>query len=478
MNNNSVTIRISRNKNVADNRSIAIIKLNKLVHKVGQPVMVKYFSDLSKTTIDTVVAIGVKEGIGKDCYKIISLGGLIPINGVNIETPLDASELNEQELFLYKKDGYWYFVYLEESTKPNEWVKVEEKIVDLSPTVFVNIKDNFRWFWRDGVLKREDDFLSSGTESEFIEDLTYSITPKFTATIKGWYNKVTNEYEKPPYLSKKPLDKVIIVVNILNSAGINITESFNFFIENKQCELKKDPIDNNYYIELINLSETKIFKLDAKITSISGLTYTYTNYIEITFGDYCYYGYDYFEEFNNSQEWTGKIGYKFLNKKSTYFKKLISYDSDIVLDDIKLDRPGKIFIAYPVNKLIHIYDNHGLDYLLNDYERFLINLHSDITNESTKYYLYILKNPIEVENFRQQFISNEYTTTEYGGLSINQSSLFDKELENAWKNKNSANGLVQLDSEGKLDDNFLPDDLSSLGSSIDSEKIDNIINIL
>ena len=176
MNNNSVTIRISRNKNVADNRSIAIIKLNKLVHKVGQPVMVKYFSDLSKTTIDTVVAIGVKEGIGKDCYKIISLGGLIPINGVNIETPLDASELNEQELFLYKKDGYWQFVYLEESTKPNEWVKVEEKIVDLSPTVFVNIKDNFRWFWRDGVLKREDDFLSSGTESEFIEDKKFEIS--------------------------------------------------------------------------------------------------------------------------------------------------------------------------------------------------------------------------------------------------------------------------------------------------------------
>ena len=67
MNNNSVTIRISRNKNIADSRSIAIIKLNKLGHKVGQPVMVKYYTDSTKTTIDTVVAIGIKDGIGKDC---------------------------------------------------------------------------------------------------------------------------------------------------------------------------------------------------------------------------------------------------------------------------------------------------------------------------------------------------------------------------------------------------------------------------
>lgn len=513
MNNNSVTIRISRNKNIADSRSIAIIKLNKLEHKVGQPVMVKYYTDSTKTTIDTVVAIGIKDGIGKDCYKVISLGGLILVRGVNTKNLPDVSELNEGELFLYKENVSWHYVYLEDKER------VVEKIENLPPTVFVSIEDKFRWFWKDGVLKREDDFYSGDNMEALIDDLFYIIgPPKFTTIIKGWYNNETGEFERPPYMPDKSLDKIIIIVDVKNSISLNITEKFKYYIDGEEYELKYDEINKEYYIELLNISETQVFNINAQVTAISGETYTYSSIIKITFGYYCYYGYDKAEEFNNINDWIGKNGYyKFLN----YKKELIAENSTVIVDNIELKKPGKVFIVYPINKLIHIYDEHGLDYIEEDYTVYEIYIDPNnaippptTTNTTTpipeenktttpipeenktstpvplnllsldevdkdssliKYYLYILNTPIIIDDFKQTYISSEDTEDLGLGEAYIDQVKYD-EILNAWDNKNKSRGLVQLNENGKIKEELLPSELKTLNFSL-IEIIDIVNNI-
>lgn len=493
MNNNSVTIRISRNKNIADSRSIAIIKLNKLEHKVGQPVMVKYYTDSTKTTIDTVVAIGIKDGIGKDCYKVISLGGLILVRGVNTKNLPDVSELNEGELFLYRENDSWHYVYLEDKER------VVEKIENLPPTVFVNIEDKFRWFWKDGVLKREDDFYSGEKMEALIDDLFYIIgPPKFTTIIKGWYNNETGEFERPPYIPNKSLDKIIIIVDVKNSINLNITEKFKYYIDGKEYELKYDEINEEYYIELLNVSETQVFNINAQVTAISGEIYTYSSIIKITFGYYCYYGYDKAEEFNNINDWIGKNGYyKFLN----YKKELIVENSTVVVDNIELKKPSKVFIVYPINKLIHIYDEHGLDYIEEDYTVYEIyidpnNTIPPLTTTKTttpmspnllsldeenkdsnliKYYLYIFNTPIIIDDFKQTYISSENAEDLGLGEAYIDQEKYDEILD-AWDNKNKSKGLVQLNENGKIKEELLPPELKTLNFSL-IEIIDIVNNI-
>ena len=54
-------IRIHRNSQTIDNRSVAIAKLNEIAHYAGQPVMTKYIAESGK--IDTILSIGIKEKI-------------------------------------------------------------------------------------------------------------------------------------------------------------------------------------------------------------------------------------------------------------------------------------------------------------------------------------------------------------------------------------------------------------------------------
>lgn len=172
MSSEAYIIRINRSQYVERDRSIAILRLDQCQHYIGQPVQVRYYSNPEQTEIDTVVAIGVQNGIGKDCYKVLSLGGLVLVRNVVLDPP-DVSQLTHGEIYLCPdEDGVWSYMYEEGG------VRQIENITG-GPFIFANIEDKYRWFYRDGVLKREDDFnteadiraLLSGYEEKF-EDIT------------------------------------------------------------------------------------------------------------------------------------------------------------------------------------------------------------------------------------------------------------------------------------------------------------------
>ena len=55
------------------------------------------------------------------------------------------------------------------------------------PFIFSNIEDKYRWFYRDGVLKREDDFYTKSEINEMISGWDVSIQDalKSLEEIKG-----------------------------------------------------------------------------------------------------------------------------------------------------------------------------------------------------------------------------------------------------------------------------------------------------
>jgi len=65
-------IRISRDGNIEESAEVAIRILDLFHHVPGQMVMIEYYTDGTKTAIDNMVAIGLKEGVGTDCYQIIT----------------------------------------------------------------------------------------------------------------------------------------------------------------------------------------------------------------------------------------------------------------------------------------------------------------------------------------------------------------------------------------------------------------------
>ena len=62
-------IRLARDKNIENSRKDAILFLDFQNHIVGQQWQVRYYRDESQTEIDTLVAIGVRNGTGSECYK-------------------------------------------------------------------------------------------------------------------------------------------------------------------------------------------------------------------------------------------------------------------------------------------------------------------------------------------------------------------------------------------------------------------------
>ena len=96
---NTITnIRISRcgggnPRSPLESRVIAVVHLNTIKHEFGKPVMVNYLKP--NREVDTIVAIGIKDGTGPDCYSIISEGGKLYVGGVYEEHTFQRMTVND-----------------------------------------------------------------------------------------------------------------------------------------------------------------------------------------------------------------------------------------------------------------------------------------------------------------------------------------------------------------------------------------------
>lgn len=177
-------IRVARDRIIENSRKNAILFLDLQNFLVGQQWQVRYYRDESQTEIDTLVAIGVKDGTGSECYRVLSYGTATPVVSIT-ETLPDVSELVHGELYIIKVDGRWTFCMVTDDTRRFDPITG-------GPYSFFNLEDGHVWYYVErGLnntarspldwLRRDDDFytreemeaeLKTYIQSEEVDDPT------------------------------------------------------------------------------------------------------------------------------------------------------------------------------------------------------------------------------------------------------------------------------------------------------------------
>lgn len=119
---------------------MAIIRLNSIYHRKGVLCMINYYTSESHSTFDTVFASGVKDGVGRDCYRVISLRQENIIWGVGSTLP-DVSQLVHGEKYLYRdSQGKWWLVQIASDGRTRELVELSDSLV-----IYTMLSDGSKW---------------------------------------------------------------------------------------------------------------------------------------------------------------------------------------------------------------------------------------------------------------------------------------------------------------------------------------------
>lgn len=423
----SYKIRISRSMYVERDRSIAILRLNQCEHLIGQPVMVRYYTDDSHTETDTVLAIGIQNGVGEDCYKVISLGGLVLVRNV-VQTPPDVSQLTHGEIYLCPdENGVWSYMYEEGG------VRQIENITG-GPFIFSSIEDKYRWFYRNGVLKREDDFdtiadieaLFADYEKRFedlnnsLEDLQKLVYMNNTLTFPlrvSFYDDSNVGGVHTIYRTGTRTGVNFVVRVILSSVDIpsgNITS--NDVTKNSTLLLNGDPItvsgEGLYTVE--NLSRTTDFALSVSyVDQNTGVTKTGNAYYTVEFGYPFYYGVI-------SKDWTAS------QESVLALSNMVIGNKDTNVNFSGALADQRVVIAVPTiyGDLKTAYDSVSALNCITDYSV------STVLVDNVSYNVYVKSIPITYSEFSQVFSYNEYVAGGSGSTSGSSNRVVtDSDLE-------------------------------------------------
>lgn len=392
-------IKISRSKHIERDRNVARLRLNQHEFVVGEPVMVRYYLDKEQTEIDTLFALGIKNGTGEDCYKIISLGGLNIIRKVMDELP-DVSLLVHGELYLCKnEDGVWSYIYEEDGVR-------KIKPISGGPFIFHCTDDNYKWYFRDGILKREDDFYIRSEIDKMISgwDANIKSALKTIEELKILVNKNNSsifplnivfqdskkqDKEIPIYKTgvKSNIDFVIKVTipDINTTTGevtkYDVTRNCEFELNNKKIDL---PENNKYTVT--GISETTEYRLTVKYTDPkTKIVRKSTSIYTVKFGYSFYYGQISNSGWEATEHNLSSLPFNVVGDENT----TITFKGDLNFQ--------KLVYAYPkkYGNLLNIFDYvSGLNYV-TDYEV------KTCMVDDVEYNVYIKEVPLKYEGFQQ-----------------------------------------------------------------------------
>lgn len=209
-------IKISRSKNIEESVEVAILKLDTIFHYKGVFCMVNYKD--ADENLDSVVALGLHDGIGRDCYKIVSLHKDNIVWGVQNFLP-DISNLVHDEKYIYhntEEEG-WYIVYGIQRGE-ERWTRIIERVGELYKgwTKFINLADYTEWVYDpdDKKVRLLYDFYNKKEIEDLIEkvrrEVRYvdfdTLTPSQIEMLRGPAGSVDNfvvltedEYRKLAY---------------------------------------------------------------------------------------------------------------------------------------------------------------------------------------------------------------------------------------------------------------------------------------
>lgn len=112
----------SFNDSIADSISDALLYLNSIKISEGKIYMKRYLEQASKSKVDVIVAVGISDGSGPACYKIISEAGRIVVWDIVDELP-DISHVLHGQLYVYTSGEQNYLVYIKAGTRIVEPIK-------------------------------------------------------------------------------------------------------------------------------------------------------------------------------------------------------------------------------------------------------------------------------------------------------------------------------------------------------------------
>ena len=314
-------IRIPRCKVVFGDSQTAVVHLNKISHSLGQPVMVRYKTDSGDT--DTITAIGIKSGVGPDCYSIVSFGEETFVGDVLYDGLPDVSFLIHDITYLAKLSGSWCLFYIDESKTVRQMRELHDG------DKFYSLSDSHRYFYRGGNLFRDDDSLSQLDDKLkilTIGKLNISLTPEAST------------------ISADRIQNPKIEINVSDISGASLLADCGIEVVSDKGDSIQGVILGSSLILPIEITETTRYTItatyrigDEEISTSEDIVYSIV--------PESFYGVP--GEFEKAYLWDGKSGIEIeytLSKNICYLKTPLDF---------------------PV--FAHVYDINGLDYI-SDYK--------------------------------------------------------------------------------------------------------------
>lgn len=418
-------IQLSRSKYIEESRAIAVLRLNEYDFYPGEIVMMSYYKNPDfRNDIGVLVAIGVKKGIGENCYRLISAGGTVRVRDVIDKLP-DVSKLVHGELYIYKSpEEKWFYVYKKNGEEPGG--RVIEEITG-GPFIFVNLEDGYRWFYENQDCKREDDFFTTGKIEEILQllaDTSYSVN---VSSESGYIFKTGD------------VKDVTLKIKVTDNHNNDVTSKCTILIDGGLVEL-----DENYCTTIKNQNHDRKFTVEARTAILGNVTASFFGTAEIRFGYIFYYG-------EVDDAWVPTS-----DAIKELPRRVLNYRQEFKWSKIELENQKMVF-AYPVKYgfLSHIFDESGLE-LIHTYQIYKDHIFVD----GLEYIAYVKKDAtITARDVSQRYVFDDTTT-----LAVEEQNIL--QLVDAWKNKNTAEGLVCLNVDGKI-----PEELYNLDPSSTFTKI-------
>ena len=165
-------MRISRCNEIKNDLDQAVLWLNNLQFEAGYFIMVNYYVDGPGSDIDAVLALGLKSGVGKNCYKVISTTKRGLIWGVFYDPNdlPDVSSLDHEEDFLYHdpKTDTWFLI------NNKNGIRTFTEISDI-PQTFINLADGTIWVSNENRrVARINDLADSYNKEEIDKRIEYA----------------------------------------------------------------------------------------------------------------------------------------------------------------------------------------------------------------------------------------------------------------------------------------------------------------
>ena len=337
-------IRITRCSVTQDSRLLAVVHLNSFRFEKGMPVMVPYKKGNGK--IDTMVAIGLADGVGPEYYSIISEGGKLYVAGVYEELP-DVSALVHNVPYIAKVEGQWKLVYISDDN-------TTRIIGDLDPNdVIYNLEDGHNYYYKDGKVVRDDSIIAL-LEDEF--ELVRTGSLNIEASVRG-----QDTFKKGT--SARPSFNIVVS----SGDGIEVTPDCEITVKRGNTPVS-GYVAGNVLILNEEINTTTEYTITAKY-SVGDASVESSKNLKVFFVDPVYYG-------NPETEalWNGQgplVLYFNLNDEVSR----VRVPLDLLSDNFQ-----------------HIYDTHGLDYF-EDYRNYV----------DGNYRVFEKIDAVTINNFKQEF---------------------------------------------------------------------------